>query len=201
MSVEVLLWDADGVLQHGPLDWNWRQRLDRFGGQGFAEAVFTAEGPALRGEATLVEVLTQVLEEWPHVALDVDDLVGLWEMATVDEAAFAYVTELRGRGIPCHLATNQQDHRRRWMRDSLGYDDHFDRTFYSSEIGVAKPDPAYFEHILGVLDLPAGQVGFIDDSPANIATARRLGLATHEHVPHSGIARLRAGVEGMLEPR
>ena len=30
------------------------------------------------------------------------------------------------------------------MRESLGYDEVFDDLFYSCELGVAKPDPAYF---------------------------------------------------------
>ncbi|HQF03614.1 MAG TPA: HAD-IA family hydrolase [Phycicoccus sp.] len=198
MSVHVLLWDADGVLQHGPRGWNWRARLDRIGGPGFADAVFRAELPALRGEARLADVLAEVLAERRDVPLEVDDLLGLWEMASVDEQAFAFVAELRASGIPCHLATNQQDHRRIWMRDELGYDSLFERTFYSCELGVAKPDPRFFEAILQELDLPASAVGFIDDASANVATAEALGIRTYHHPPAGGIAALRAGVQELL---
>lgn len=198
MSIEVLLWDADGVLQHGPVGWNWRSELDRVGGPGFARAVFEAEQPALRGLESMRDCLARVLWEWPEVPLKVDDLLGLWEMAAVDEAAFAYVAELRRGGITCHLATNQQDHRRAWMRDELGYDRLFDRTFYSSELGVAKPDPKFFELILADLDLPASAVGFIDDASPNVETAEALGIATYHHPPTGGIAALREGVEGLL---
>ena len=56
------------------------------------------------------------------------------------------------------------------------YDAHFDEQFYSCEIGVAKPDPAYFATVLERLQTPADQVVFIDDSPANIEAARKIGI-------------------------
>lgn len=200
MSVRALLWDADGVLQHGPQGWNWRRELDRVGGRGFATAVFEAELPALTGHATLRERLADVLAHRPEVDLTVDDLVGLWEMATVDPAGFAYVRELRQRGIPCHLATNQQDHRRQWMREAWGYDESFDRSFYSCELGVAKPDPAFFIAVLDRLGLTADDVGFIDDAPDNVETARSLGIRTYHHPRGAGIEDLRVGVEALLDP-
>lgn len=198
MTVRALLWDADGVLQHGPIGWNWRQELDRVGGRGFSKAVFVAEKPALRGEQRLRDALAAVLRAWPHVPLTVDDLLGLWEMASIDPEAFSFVTELRDRGIPCHLASNQQDHRRAWMRDSWGYDEHFDRVYYSSDLGVAKPDPQFFELILDDLGLSAGDVGFIDDSVPNVEAARAVGIRSFQYEPRSGIVALRAGVEELL---
>ncbi len=38
------------------------------------------------------------------------------------------------------------------MQDDLGYGDLLDEAFYSYELRVAKPDPAYFTTILGRLD-------------------------------------------------
>lgn len=197
-GIAALLWDADGVLQHGPAGWNWRDEVDRFGGPGFSRAVYLAERPALTGARPLEECLGDVLEAWPHVPLTVDDLIGLWEMASVDPAAFAYVTELRARGIPCHLGSNQQDHRRAWMRDAWGYDDHFDRSFYSCEMGVAKPDPRFFTMILDDLGLAAHEVGFIDDKLANVASAAAVGMPTYHHPRGAGVEVLRAGVEDLL---
>ena len=197
-GVRTLLWDADGVLQHGPIGWNWRRELDRVGGPGFAAAVFEVERPALTGHERLEDSLARVVAQFPGVPLSVEDLLGLWEMASVDEQAFAYVTELRGRGIPCALASNQQDHRRAWMRDEWGYDTHFDHVFYSSELGVAKPDPRFFTTILEQLEAAPEEVGFIDDSGPNIDSARSVGIATYHHLPRSGIAAMRSGVEALL---
>jgi putative hydrolase of the HAD superfamily len=198
MTITTLLWDADGVLQHGPSGWNWRKELDRVGGPGFAEAVFEAELPALIGRASLRTCLETVLHRWPGIDLNSDDLIGLWEMASVDPEAFAYVGEVRRRGVACHLATNQQDHRRRWMRDARGYDEAFDRSYYSCELGVAKPDPAFFAAILDDLGLRPDQVGFIDDSEPNVSAARALGIATYHHPRGADASTLRAGVESLL---
>ncbi|NYF99527.1 hypothetical protein [Janibacter cremeus] len=60
-TVAVLLWDCDGVLQHGRFD--WRERLDTAVAPGFARKVFEAELPALRGERSLRAVLTDLLEQ------------------------------------------------------------------------------------------------------------------------------------------
>jgi putative hydrolase of the HAD superfamily len=197
--IRAMLWDADGVLQHSPA--GWREVLDAAGGEGFAEAVFQSELPALRGEEPLRTALERVLREWPHpLDLDADQLLELWERAVVDEDAMAVVQEVRDRGITCVLATNQQDHRRAWMRDVLGHDVRFDRVYYSSEMGVMKPDPAYFHHIVDDLGLAPHEAGFVDDSHANIEAATAAGLVAVHHDPSGGAAALRREVEGLLAP-
>jgi putative hydrolase of the HAD superfamily len=62
------------------------------------------------------------------------------------------------------------------MHETFGYAELFDQTFYSYELGVAKPDPAYFAAILDRLDVPAGEVLFVDDNGANVEAARSVGL-------------------------
>jgi putative hydrolase of the HAD superfamily len=62
------------------------------------------------------------------------------------------------------------------MHDERRYGDWFDQTFYSCDLGLAKPDPAYFTAILTTLDRPATSTLFIDDNEANIKGARDAGL-------------------------
>ena len=52
----------------------------------------------------------------------------------------------------------------------------FDHVAISAEIGVMKPDAAAYEAILGMLALPAAACVFIDDLPANVAAAQKLGM-------------------------
>ncbi|CCH70075.1 putative hydrolase [Phycicoccus elongatus Lp2] len=196
--VRAILWDADGVLQHPPSGWNWRAELERVGGPGFSDIVFEAELPSLRGEEPMRDALARLLFEHPHTPLEADDLIGLWEMTDVDPSAMALVDELRRRGMACHLATNQQDHRRAWMRDVLGYDRHFDRVYYSCEMGVVKPDRRFFEIILDDLGLAPDQVGLIDDNAQNVASAQALGIRALRHSPAEGVNGLRALLEVML---
>lgn len=186
--VEVLLWDCDGVLQHGRFD--WRSRLDGAVRPGFARRVFEAELPALRGERPLREVLEELLrleqEQSDHVPITVEDLLSIWEQFDLDPEAIGVLTAVRDLGVPCMLATNQQDHRVQHMREVRGYDDLVDGSYYSSEIGAMKPDRVFFERVLDDLGLPGEQVGFVDDVPANVESARSVGIRAVLHDPASG---------------
>ncbi|WP_104118039.1 HAD family phosphatase [Arthrobacter sp. B1805] len=52
----------------------------------------------------------------------------------------------------------------------------FEHRFFSSSLGLVKPSAAIFEHVLTALSVEPGLVTFVDDAPANIATARSLGI-------------------------
>lgn len=199
-TVEVLLWDCDGVLQHGRFD--WRQRLDGAVRPGFARRLFEAERPALRGESSLRGVIEDLLAEEQElrgaVSVTVEDLLGIWEQFDLDPDALAVLARVRELGVRCLLATNQQDHRVRYMREECGYDDLVDGSYYSSEIGAMKPDPAFFEYILEDLGVPADRIGFVDDVPANVEAALALGIRAVLHDPASGAAGLVDGLTPLV---
>jgi putative hydrolase of the HAD superfamily len=48
--------------------------------------------------------------------------------------------------------------------------------FYSSRIGVAKPDPRAYRAVLEQLGADAGEAFFVDDRPDNVAGAERVGI-------------------------
>lgn len=62
------------------------------------------------------------------------------------------------------------------MQAHLPYGDYFDRQFYSFELGVAKPDAAYFAKVLDALQLAPAEVVFVDDLGRNVRGARACGL-------------------------
>ena len=95
-----------------------------------------------------------------------------WERIAADPAVLALADRLRARGLGVHLATNQNPERATYMRRELGYADRFDTQFYSCELGVAKPEAAYFQRVLASVDATADQVLFVDDSARNVAGAR-----------------------------
>lgn len=198
--VEVLLWDCDGVLQHGRFD--WRSRLDGAVRPGFARRVFEAELTALRGERPLREVLEELLrleqEQSDHVPISVEDLLAIWEQFDLDPEAIAVLTAVRDLGVPCMLATNQQDHRVQHMREVRGYDDLVDGSYYSSEIGAMKPDRIFFERVLDDLGLSGDRVGFVDDVAANVESARSVGIRAVLHDPASGAAGLVADLTPLV---
>jgi 2-haloacid dehalogenase len=61
--------------------------------------------------------------------------------------------------------------------DFLGW---FDGVVLSGEVGVCKPDPRIFRHLLERYLLAPGRTVFIDDMPHNVTAAAELGmLALH----------------------
>ena len=89
------------------------------------------------------------------------------------------VAELGERGVTSYLATNQDTWRATVMREQVAYDDLMAGSYCSCEIGLAKPDPAYFAHVLADLGLPADRVAVvhwhhdqgIDELVADLAAA------------------------------
>ena len=49
----------------------------------------------------------------------------------------------------------------------------------SGELGVVKPDPAIFRHVIEACGVDPARTLFIDDSLVNVEAAARLGFATH----------------------
>lgn len=54
--------------------------------------------------------------------------------------------------------------------------DLFDHAFLSFELGMVKPDPEIFTHVVAKLGEPAERVLFLDDNRLNVEQARNVGL-------------------------
>ncbi|TCC02853.1 HAD family hydrolase [Kribbella soli] len=190
MSPSAVLFDADGVVQRPNRDW-WGQltSLVPSGGDAFVADLMAAEKPALVGKVDFRDALADVLRRWNSPA-SVDEALEPWTWFVAEPEVIALIQSLRSAGIGCHLATNQQGYRRAIMQDERGYGAWFDRTFYSCDLGLAKPDPAYFRAILGALELPASSVLFIDDNVANVAAASSVGVRAEAYDLSSGVPAL-----------
>jgi len=55
---------------------------------------------------------------------------------------------------------------------------HFDHVFNSADIGIAKPNPRIFRHLLRNIKAKAGECLFVDNKEKNIETAEKLGFQT-----------------------
>ena len=190
-AVRAVLLDADGVLQL--IGTPWYQALSDGGGEPFARALLSGEGPALSGRESLRDLLERLVVEL-GLAEDADELMVLWRRARPDPLAWQLVRELRAAGYLTVLATNQHEERREWMRSALGYDGLCDVDAYSCLLGAAKPDPDYFRAALAMAGVSADEALFVDDSAENIAAAAALGLRTLHHPTDAGGRVLRRGV-------
>ncbi|MFC7330132.1 HAD family hydrolase [Marinactinospora rubrisoli] len=69
----------------------------------------------------------------------------------------------------------------------------FDRLFFSCELGICKPDPAVYRHVLADLGTPAEHTLFVDDREENVLAAKRLGIDAHHYAGARELDRFLAG--------
>ena len=186
-AVRAVLFDADGVVQQNPPDWD--AKLRRYG-DGFVDDLFASEAPAMLGQREFIDVLDEVLRRW-HVPVAADELAGHWCEVSVSAPTVALVEQLRAAGVGCYLASNQHAYRAGCMRTSLGYDEVFDEQFYSCDLGEMKSSPKFFSLVLDRLARPAGQVLLVDDVGSYGDVARSLGVKAIQWCIDDGIDVLR----------
>ena len=96
---------------------------------------------------------------------------------------------LQANGIATFALTNWSAETFPLARGRYPFLDSFGGIVVSGEINLAKPDPAIFEHALERFGLTAGTTLFVDDSAANVATARSLGFAVEHFTTAEAFAR------------
>jgi HAD superfamily hydrolase (TIGR01509 family) len=193
-AFDAILFDADGVVQTTDEKWFYamtaligtdeEEQVERFLGD-----IMRAEMPSLAGQRHFVEPLADVLERW-RVDMPAAEVLRLWHHIDVDGAVLAAIQELRANGVRCALATNQHPERAAYMRENLGYDEVFDDLFYSCELGVAKPEPAYFAKAARRLGTEPGRTLLVDDNADNVAGAKEAGLVAELFATGGGRAEL-----------
>lgn len=97
--------------------------------------------------------------------------------ADLDQEMVALVRQARGHGLRTALLSNSWGGG--YPEDLLA--ELFDVVVISGRIGLRKPDPAIYRHLLDRLELPAARCVFLDDAPPNVAGAQAVGLHAHRH--------------------
>jgi 2-haloacid dehalogenase len=155
------LFDDDAEMEHFLATvctpaWNLEQ--DR----GRPVAVATAELTAQYPEHG--ELIEAYYGRWEEMLGDL-----IWD--TVD-----IVDELRAGGVRLLALTNWSHEEFPVARPRMSFLDHFDGVLVSGEVKLIKPDPAIFELLSERHQVDPAIAVFVDDSPANVATAARLGF-------------------------
>jgi len=102
----------------------------------------------------------------------------------------AAVARIRARGLLAAALTNN------WSGGSdasRSLRERFDVFVESCAIGLRKPDPRIYQHLLERLGCPARETAFLDDIGRNLKPARELGMATiRVEEPDRALAELEA---------
>jgi 2-haloacid dehalogenase len=136
----------------------WNERQDA--GRPWAEAIaeLAERHPDQR------ELIEAYHARWPEM------LAGPIE-GTVD-----LFSQLRKTGLRLYALSNWSAETFPIAHRQFPFLDWFDGIVISGDVGWLKPDARIFEHLVGRYAIDPGTAVFIDDSPANVDAARRLGF-------------------------
>lgn len=136
----------------------WNHQLDA--GRPWAEAVEAAA----RAHPHRRELIEAFWRRWPE---------------TLGEAipgTHVVLDDLRAAGVRVLALSNWSAETFPIARERFGFLDGFEAIVLSGDVGVAKPDPRIFEHLIRAHGVDPAAAVYVDDLPANVAAAERLGF-------------------------
>ncbi len=92
------------------------------------------------------------------------------------------IADIKKRGAKLYLLSNisigfaENYHKTEWIRELFSL---FDGLVFSGPIGIVKPQPEIFEHLLNKYSLNREECIFIDDSEKNMIGAEKVGIKTY----------------------
>ncbi len=188
-AVRAVLFDLGGVLA----DFNGFPELARLSGAPDVASVRRRwlQSPAVRGfESGACDekvFAAELIAEWqlPFSPEQLIERFAAWLGDPYPGAGDLVARAARGAVVGCLTNTNPVHWRAaaRWPLTSA-----FTHRFLSFELGMVKPDAAIFDRAVAVLALPADEVLFLDDSPANVRAARDRGLQAEQTAGASAAA-------------
>ena len=179
--LRAVVFDLGGVL----IDWNPRHLYRTlFGGDDAAMERFLADVCTPEWNARIdagrpfAEAVEELANQHPNRAPLIHAYRERWGemLGGVFEGTLSVVRELRGAGVPVYALSNWSAETFTLTRSRFPFLDELEGIVISGDVGVGKPDPTIFRHFMARFGLEADEIAFVDDSPANVATARELGI-------------------------
>lgn len=142
-----------------------------------------------RGEITLAQARERIIEEGKKYHVDSDIFVLMAQFAAVPrnlhQALVDKTLEWQQQGLKLGMITNNIREFDGWRKMfPFELETVFSTISDSSDLGIRKPNPSIYQHTLDALGVSAKEALFLDDYPANVAAAERLGIRSFQ-VKHS----------------
>ena len=195
---KTIIFDLGGVLVH--LDWDKVcAPLASLSGQTYDAAMAEVQnGPIV--ELSMLGHLTpgefhQALCAKINADIPFDPFIDIWNgILSADDDMASFVEDL-GSEHTLALASNTDAIHLAFAREHFGVMGAFEQSFLSYEMGLLKPDPAYFHHVLYGLWASPENCVFIDDRPENVRSARNVGI---KGLVFESIDKLKSDLESVL---
>lgn len=122
-----------------------------------------------------------------NLDVSAEEFDDIWNSMILDipQRRIDLVKKLRGNYHVFLMSNSNEIHYDLFIRDlqlRFGYrefDSLFDKSFFSFDTHICKPDPDFFIYVLDRYNMKPEETLFIDDTPENIITAQKLGIVTY----------------------
>jgi 2-haloacid dehalogenase len=181
-AIQAIIFDFGGVL----LEWDphalYRnfieqpQQIDQF----LAEVGFATWNAEQDRGRPFAEGVAELSRQFPHRAQLIRAYHDHWEDSIVGPipGSVAILRKLKRAGYPLYGLSNWSAETFPRVRNKYAFFDLLDDIILSGDVKMIKPDPAIFNLLLTRIGYAAHNCLLIDDSRANVVTAKSLGFNT-----------------------
>jgi len=130
-----------------------------------------------RGTLTEPELIQRLQTRLGSTRAEVEAILEAIRNSLVEKPeTLELIRTLQGQGTPLYCLSNMPETIYTHLRQRHSFWDAFSGIVISGEVQMMKPEPEVFMHLLATFGLRAEESVFIDDLPANIESARQVGL-------------------------
>ena len=130
-----------------------------------------------RGTLTEPELIQRLQTRLGSTRAEVEAILDAVRNSLVEKPeTLELIRTLQGQGTPLYCLSNMPATIYTHLRQRHSFWDAFSGIVISGEVQMMKPEPEVFMHLLATFGLRAEESVFIDDLPANIESARQVGL-------------------------
>ncbi|MEE2778465.1 MAG: HAD family phosphatase [Acidobacteriota bacterium] len=184
MGLKAVIFDLGGVVLASPLHTIARYELEKGIPEGFLNRVVRETGPDgawsrhERGEIDMETFCSDFdleCEQRGHLLPTKAVMEAIAASSGPRPEMIEALERLRSAALKTAALTNnwKSDGQDRYRLRPL-----FDHYVESSVVGLRKPDPAIYQHVLGALAVTASEAAFLDDIGGNLKPARAMGMTT-----------------------
>ena len=130
-----------------------------------------------RGVMSMEDIIQSFIDIDPEMTAEILEAVDrVGECTTHQDYAIPWIEELQERGYNVLYLSNYSEHVRNASTHALDFIPSMNGGIFSCDIQCIKPDEKIYMELFDTYGLKPEECVFIDDTPANIEAAKKLGM-------------------------